>query len=312
MLLLLTLMALTASPDTTRATLPYYPDAIRYAEVEGHRLAYYDSGATGEDTGKPPLLFVHGLGSNLSFWRYNLNAFTARHRVLALDLPGYGLSDKADVDGTMRAFSRAVAGFMDALGIEQAHVVGVSMGGQVAMTLALAAPDRVASLALVSPAGIEQFDAAQATMLKTLFTPEAIQGTPPAMYRQNVMLNFATWDETYAWIIEQRRAQEQRADFPEYATVNAASVAGMLDGPVYDRLGELEMPVLVIYGRGDKLIPNRYLHPEWTTEQVAMAAAEAMPHARIVLLERAGHVLMIERPAAFNEHLRAFLESAMR
>ncbi|NBC18480.1 MAG: alpha/beta fold hydrolase, partial [Bacteroidetes bacterium] len=301
MILTLLLMSLLSPlPDSTEATLPYYPEPIDTTTVGDHDVAYYDAG-TGEET----VLFVHGLGSNLSFWRHNLDAFTDDYRVLALDLPGYGLSDKDDVPGTMAFYADVLSGFLDTLDVAQVHLVGVSMGGQIAMTFALDHPERLGKLVLVSPAGIETFTDEEGLALRMATTPEALQNTPPEQYRMNVALNFDTFDENrHGWIIEQRQALEQRADFPDYAAANARSVAGMLDGPVLDRLDALQTPTLVLFGAGDKLIPNRFLHGDLTTADIAETARTALPNATVEMVDDAGHVLMIERPEAFNARVR--------
>ena len=293
-------MAAPASPDTT--DLPYYPDEVQFVTVEGRDIAFVDDG--GEE---PVLLFVHGLGSNLSIWRENLDAFRETHRVVALDLPGFGRSDKANVPATMPFFADAVAAFLDARDIDRVTYVGVSMGGHVGFTFALRHPDRVDRMALVSPAGIEAFTSQEAATLKTMMTPEAIASTPPARVEQNTALNFHTWSDDYAWIIEQRDSMAQRSDFRSYAIANANAVAGMLDGPVLDRLDSIDVPLLILYGAGDRLIPNPFLHADQTTASVAEAAREALPHADVQLVDEAGHLLMIERPSVFHENLRAFL-----
>lgn len=293
-------MTAPASPDTS--DLPYYPDAVQTVTVEGRDIAFVDDGGDA-----PVLLFVHGLGSNLSIWRHNLDTFDDTHRVVALDLPGFGLSDKANVPATMPFFADTIAAFLDARGIDRVTYVGVSMGGQVGFTFALRHPDRVDRMALVSPAGIESFSSQEAATLKTMMTPEAIAGTPPSRVEQNTALNFHTWRDEYAWIIEQRDSLAQRSDFRSYAVANANAVAGMLDGPVLDRLDQLDLPLLILYGAGDKLIPNRFLHPNQTTATVAETAREALPHADVHLVDEAGHLLMIERPGVFHEKLRAFL-----
>lgn len=270
--------------------------------LNGRELAYLDRGGDG-----PVLLFVHGLDSNLSIWRHNLDAVADTHRVMALDLPGFGRSDKTDVPGTMTFFADTIAAFLEACGIDAVTYVGVSMGGHIGFRFALRHPERVERLALVSPAGVEAFSTQDAAALKTMMTPEAIVSTPPARVQQNVALNFHTWSTDYGWLIEQRDSLMQRSDFREYATANARAMAGMLDEPVRGRLEEIDVPTLILYGAGDNLIPNRYLHPNQTTAAVARAAQSRLPNATVHLVERAGHLLMIERPDVFHDTLRAFL-----
>jgi pimeloyl-ACP methyl ester carboxylesterase len=308
MLTLFLTSLLTVMPaDTTDALLPHYPTPVDTVAVDGRSIVYYDSG-TDEAADAPPILFVHGLGSNMALWRDALSVFGADHRVLALDLPGFGLSGKEDVPGTMPFFADTIAGFLDALGIERVQYVGVSMGGQIGMTLALERPERIARLALISPAGIEQFSAQEAATLKQLTTPQSIQAADSTRVEQSIAVNFGTWAPRFHWLLDQRFQLAERSDFDQYAEANARSVAGMLDGPVIDRISALKMPVLVLFGAQDKLIPNRYLHPTLTTAAVADSARAALPErATVRLIDDAGHLLMLEQPTAFTDALRGFL-----
>jgi pimeloyl-ACP methyl ester carboxylesterase len=288
-------------PATAQDSLPHYPDDVQTTTVDDREIAFVDRGEGA------PLLFVHGLGSNLSLWRETMDAFDDTHRVLALDLPGYGLSGKNDVPATMSFFADVVAGFLDERGLDTVTVVGVSMGGQVGLTLALEAPEQVRRLALVSPAGIEPFTPKEGEALKQATTAEGIITSTDEQVRQNTALNFAEWSDEYAWIIEQRHALSEREDFEAYATANARSVAGMLEGKVRDRLGEIDVPALVLFGAGDKLIPNQYLHADMTTADVAERARETLPNATVKLVDDAGHLLMLERPSVFEEALQSFV-----
>jgi pimeloyl-ACP methyl ester carboxylesterase len=304
MAVLLSLLLLMGStPAPAQDSLPHYPDDVQTTTVDGRSIAFVDRGSG------PPLLFVHGLGSNLSLWRETMDAFDESHRVLALDLPGYGLSGKNDVPATMSFFADIITGFLEERGVDDATVVGVSMGGQVGLTLALEAPEQVRRLALVSPAGIEPFTSKEGEALKQATTAEGIINSTDEQVQQNTALNFANWSDEYAWLIEQRHALSERDDFEAYATANARSVAGMLEGDVRDRLGEIDTPALVLFGAGDRLIPNQYLHGDMTTGDVAERAEETLPNATVRLVDEAGHLLMVERPARFHEQLRTFLNS---
>ena len=293
-----------AAQSTETDPLPHYPDApLETVVVEDDTLAYIDTGGDG-----PPLVLVHGLGSNLSLWRDHIEPLAATHRVVALDLPGFGVSSKHDVSGRMTDFAASVRGVVEALELAPVTYVGVSMGGQIGLTLALETPEVVERLVLVSPAGIETFTDEQAAGMRQMMTPEAIAAADDAAIEQNTVSNFANWSDDYAWLIEQRKAIGERADFAAYARANAASVAGMVNAPVYDRLGEVEHPTLVLYGTGDQLIPNPHLNPQWSTTDIAERAEEALPNAEMHLVEDAGHLLMIEQPETFRERVQAFLE----
>lgn len=105
----------------------------------------------GEDT---PLLFIHGFGGDLSNWMLNQTSLSATRRSVAFDLPGHGGSSKEVGDGKPATFAATAAALLDKLGITQAHIVGHSLGGAIALELAKAFPQKVASLSLIAPAGL--------------------------------------------------------------------------------------------------------------------------------------------------------------
>ncbi len=302
MVVLISLLLLMGStPTTAQDFLPHYPDDVQTTTVDGREIAFVDRGEG------DPLLFVHGLGSNLSLWRETMDAFDDSHRVLALDLPGYGLSGKEDVPATMSFFADIVTGFLNERGLDSVTYIGVSMGGQVGLMVALRHPDRLARLVLVSSAGIEPFTPKEGEALKQATTAEDIVSFTNEQVQKNAALNFAEWSDEYAWLIEQRHALSERNDFEAYAQANARSVAGMLDGDVRGQLGEIEMPTLVLFGAGDRLIPNPHLHADMTTKDVVDRAREGLPNATVRLMDETGHLLMLERPDVFREELRSFL-----
>jgi len=299
-----------AAPDTSEsAMLPFYPENVAMTTVDGREIAYVERPGPSEDA--PVLLFVHGLGSNLSLWRHHVDAFP-EYRVLAMDLPGFGMSGKEDVPATMLFFAESVVGFLDAMDVKTATYVGVSMGGQVGLHVALKHADRLDRIALVSPAGIEMFTEQDAAAIRSMMSAEGIMAASDAQVQQSVALNFHEYTDDYAWLVEQRHAVADRSDFPAYAAANAKAVGGMLDGAVYDKLGAIDLPMLVLFGAGDKLIPNRFLHPEESPETIADAARSAMPDAQVELVENAGHLVMIERPDVFETHLRSFLPATKK
>lgn len=302
MLLLMTMLASPAS-DSLEAFKAPYPAPVDTVLVGDRPIAYHEAG-TGEET----VVLIHGLGSNLALWRETIDPLADHFRVLALDLPGYGLSGKDEVPGTMDFFSDTVVQFMNAHGVDRAHVVGLSMGGQIALTVALDHPERLDRLVLVSPAGIETFTDQQGGALKSVYTPQAILAAPEAALQQNIAMNFASYDpERFGWLLEQRLALTALPDAAAYATANARSVAGMLDAPVAHRLDDIAAPTLVLYGAEDALIPNAMLNPHLTTADVAEEAAERIPNATLDLIKDAGHLPQLEQPEVVNQHLMTFL-----
>lgn len=267
-------------------------------------ISYIDTGK-GENT----IVLVHGLGSNAGFWRYNIPELSKSNRVIAVDLPGYGKSSKDDYPYNMSFFSEALKRFFDELKLKNFYLAGHSMGGQVCITFALAHPEYIKKLILISPAGIESFNQAESNLLKNVFTPENIRLSNKETIIKNISNNFFSWDGKYNWIVEERIKIISAKDFDLYAEANAKSVAGMLDEPTNNFLKNISMPVLIIYGEKDNLIPNKYFHPGLSTGTLFKAGADQIKNCILIPVKNAGHLVYIENPAEVNRIILNFIRN---
>ncbi|WP_266205351.1 alpha/beta fold hydrolase [Pontibacter kalidii] len=298
-----------AKSETIAAADPVF-DGLKYnfpvqqaTLPSGQTIAYVDQGK-----GPQTVILIHGLGSYLPAWNKNIPELSQHYRTIALDLPGYGKSSKDNAQVGMKAYADAVLALMDKLKIEQVVLVGHSMGGQVAITAALQAPERVQKLILAAPAGLETFTEQQKQLFKATVTPESIAKTTPEQIAANVKVNFHQMPADAQFMIEERVEMTKAAQFPDYSKAVAQGVAAMVDEPVYDKLPQLQMPTLILFGENDNLIPNRYLNPSLTTQAVAEIGKERIPNSQVVMLPQAGHMLQFEQPEAFNEAVREFLD----
>jgi pimeloyl-ACP methyl ester carboxylesterase len=281
----------------------YTPMPRKHITVDGVDIAYVDSG--GE---KPPLVFVHGLSSYTSFWEYQLEEFTDTHRVLALDLPGYGASGRPDAPLTPPWYAETIAHWLTALEIEEATVVGHSMGGQIALTLTLEHPERVSALALSAPAGLEKFRPGAARWMKGWWHEGRAMLSGEAEIRRSFTSSvFNRVDEGVERLIEERVRMARHPAFLGTSIAVSRSIAGMLDHPVADRLGEIDKPTLIVFGTRDGLIPNPIFNGG-RTKTVAEQGADAIAGAKLVMIPGAGHTVHHDAPEAFNEALHAFLQ----
>ncbi|MFT5583804.1 MAG: pimeloyl-ACP methyl ester carboxylesterase [Cognaticolwellia sp.] len=282
------------------------PMPIQYTQVQDMRLAYVDSDPTST---KPTLLFVHGLSSYMGFWEYQVPAFTADYRVIAVDLPGYGASDRPDAAYTPPWFAAVLTDFMDGLNLSSVVVVGHSMGGQIALTLALDAPDRVDALVLSAPAGFESFQPGHAAWLKEYWHESRALDTPEENVRTNMTrMVFNHYDPSVERLIEERVRIGRHESFSGTAVAVSRSVAGMVDHPVKDRLTQISVPTLIVFGTADRMIPN----PVFTggrTRSVAEAGQRAIPGSELLMVKGAGHTVHHDAPETFNKALGEFLES---
>ena len=257
----------------------------RTIEVAGQPIAYLRQGEA-EGT---PLVLVHGFGGDLNAWLFNLPSLAETRSVYALDLPGHGKSGKTVAKGSLEALAEDLAGFLAAVGIEDAHLVGHSLGGAVALQLALARPARVASLTLISPAGfgpeinadyVEGFVAAERRkemkgLLQMLFAdPELVSRD-----MINDILKYKRLDGVTA-------ALRTIADavFPD----------GRQAGVLSPRLAELAVPLQVIWGSEDRIVP-------------ASHAADLPEKVRVHLLEEVGHMPQMEAAGEVNRLIHDLL-----
>ncbi|WP_426059768.1 alpha/beta fold hydrolase [Hymenobacter sp. B1770] len=241
-------------------------------------------------------------------WERTLPELSKTARCLAVDLPGYGKSSKGHFPGTMDFYAEVIHHFIQKLRLKKVTLVGHSMGGQIAVTLALKYPADVHKLVLTSPAGFETFTEPEKQQLRSFYTVSSMVSTPAAQVRLNHKYNcYRMPAEVDLWIAERLRMM-QCDDFAQYAQTVVNSMAGMLDGPIFDRLAQVQQPTLVVFGAEDFLIPNRTLHPQLTTAQVAAAGVAQLPHAQQAVLPEAGHFAHYEKAAEFNSMVAAFVK----
>ena len=255
----------------------------------GRRMRYLRLGE-GEGGGIP-IIFVHGFGGDLNGWLFNQPALAERHPTIALDLPGHGGSEKEVGAGDVAALRAALADFMAALGIAEAHLVGHSLGGAAALDLALAEPGRVRTLTLIAAAAlgpeinmdfIEGFVAARRR--KELKPVLALLVHDPA----------AIGREMVEEVLRYKRLDGVAAALE--AIAGAAFAGGLQALRLEHRVAGLEAPVEVIWGRDDRILPAAH----------AEALAATIP---VHLLEGAGHMVHMEKAAEVNALIAALVGS---
>jgi 4,5:9,10-diseco-3-hydroxy-5,9,17-trioxoandrosta-1(10),2-diene-4-oate hydrolase len=278
--------------------------------IDGVNLHYFCGGSG------PPLVLVHGLGSSAAVeFYYNLEPLAAHHRVFAIDLPGFGRSDKPVLEYTIDLFVRAVSDLMACEGIERAAVMGVSMGGRVALGLALDSPEKVERLVLVDALGVgaPRRVLAYSILLTRGLGELTLRGTARALRQMNpaVIRRFWGWylkrpnRVASIWSDERIANHGTLLATPEYRAAYLSalrSIAGMRqlrNGVVVeDRLAELRMPTLLIWGGHDHIFPASH----------ARAAKDRIPNGRLEIFDDSGHTPQMEEPDRFNRVVFDFLQ----
>ena len=294
--------AAAAGPDYGASDSPDWraipwTEHLRALTVAGRRINYAELGA-----GEPPILLVHGLGGRWQNWLETIPRISREHRVVAVDLPGFGLSQMPVEPISIAGYAAALERGIDLLELDRPLDAGNSLGGLVAAELALRHPQRVGSLAFVAaaclaPAELQPRFAQLALLAGGRAASTLLRGSSGAIRRPRARhLLFAGVVRHPTRIATDALCELAGSTRPP-GTV--AALAALSAHDITSELGAISQPAIVLHGRQDMLIPCR------DGERLAATIAGA----QLVILEDTGHMPMVERPVPFN---RALLEFAAR
>ncbi len=247
------------------------------------------------------VLFVHGLSGSWQNWLENLPHFARTHRVVALDLPGFGHSPLPSWPISIESYGRLVHRFCDALEIGDCAIVGNSMGGFIAAEATAADPERFEKLVLVSAAGVSSArlrrrPAETVARMATGSAPLLLRLQQRGMRRPRV--RYATFKGLFEHpellrrelLLEQFHNGAGRPGF-------LPAVQGLVGYDMLDQLDDVEVPTLIVWGRNDHVVPP----------QDAVDYGRHLRNSRTVIFGDTGHVPQLERPVRFNRILETFL-----
>ena len=276
-----------------------WPAHLNRIDIDGTSVNYVD---IGEEHDQRPIVFVHGLSGQWQNWLENIPRFAQERRVVAMDLPGHGLTEMPKDKISIELYGNFVADLCRRLDLTPAVLVGNSMGGFVAAEVAIRAPEVVERLMLLSAAGVSQIDLAHRPVLAAGkaagFLATANVAQKRWIARRPVLRH---------WIMSLivRHPSRIKADAMFEALMKGAdkpgfedALRGTLEYDFRDRIPQIGAPTIVIWGEKDMIIPVKD----------ADAFVSMIEGARKVIIEDTGHVPMFERPAAFNKLLAEFLE----
>lgn len=269
--------------------LPGEPEGASFVEVEQTRTRFIDVGEG------PPVVLLHGFASSLNVWDAVVPALAVDHRVLALDLKGFGWSSRPEGDYSPAAQAALVWAFLEERGVERTAVVAHSWGSSVALQMALEQPERVERIALYDAWVYEE-------QLPSTFVWGRAAGLGEMLFglfykeRPGDKIALAFYDQgliTHEFVEE----IEAQLDRPGTTAAALAAVRGQRYAKVQRRYAQIDVPVLLLWGREDKV----------TTLQMGERLARQLPRAELVVYPRCGHFPMIEAMHASNGDLREFL-----
>ncbi len=271
-----------SSNQSLSAQLVFPPlPQLRSTQVFGQTIKYYDVGSG------PPLLLVHGIGGDADEWAFCFEPLRQSYRVIALDLLGFGRSDKPLIDYTIAGFVEVVEGFLRALKIERAVVLGESLGGWIASAFALKFPERVEKLILVDAAGVWGDIAG---------LPIDVRVSTRAHLREVFHLLF--YDKRLATDLLIDLAYQLHLERGDGHTID--SVLRNQQGGrerLDDAIGQLSVPTLIVWGEQDEMMPlsvGRNLH-------------RLIPGSKLEVIPQCGHLPALEKPGEFAGRVLEFL-----
>ncbi|WP_092668579.1 alpha/beta fold hydrolase [Hymenobacter arizonensis] len=319
--LLLTATTSHAQTAPLNATLDGYeypfPVKILPLKIEGQalRMAYMDVPATASPNGRTVVL-LHGKNFFGAYWRETVKALTgAGFRVVVPDQIGFGKSDKADIHYSFHLLARNTKKLLDTLGVKKAVIVGHSMGGMLATRFALMYPEATEKLVLENPIGLEDYrvgvpfqsvDQAEAGELKS--TEASIRKYHATYYPNGYPAAHDQWLLPLA-------AQTRSPDFAKVARANALTFEMIYQQPVSYEFSRITAPTLLVIGQQDRTVVGKGLikDPKVLAQMgqypaLGRRTAAQIKGAKLMELEKVGHIPHLEAAAQFHRALLGFLQ----
>jgi pimeloyl-ACP methyl ester carboxylesterase len=276
--------------EEVKAAVPHSAYS-RFADIDGVRIHYQEKGAG------PALVLIHGYGSLAYTWKDVFDPLSQKFRVIAMDLKGFGFSDKPEGDYTRRAQAELVIRLLDYLEIDQAVLCGNSMGGQIALTAARYHPQRVSRLILVDSAGLN----AGGTSAAPSFAYWPVIGPALAAVALTSDSMLRAWIKTAYYDPAKLTDESVAAYYRPLATrrgQRAAYLARLQGGryPIEPEISRIQQPTLIIWGAEDQQIPL----------EAGRRLNAMIRGSRLVVFEHCGHVPQEEMPERFVQDVLAF------
>jgi len=256
---------------------------------------YYETQGSGE-----PIVMISGCGADSSEWFSQVPDLSLRYHVITFDNRGTGRSDKPDIPYSMEMMADDVAGLLDSIGIEAAHILGYSMGGVIAQEFALSYPERTLTLILLcaSPAGAPDVLLPESEVMTLMFDPDTITRMTPDEWSRKLLPCMCSQEflDNHPHLVDEVLARQSEHPTPLHGVMR--QVEAMLTAHTYDRLPRIKVPTLVIGGTADRVNPCQNLR----------LLASKIPNAELMILENLGHGMFIEGAEQTNRVILTFLK----
>lgn len=295
-----------------------YPFDVHYLPLnvqgQGLRMAYMD--VQPDDGNGETVVLLHGKNFSGAYWEQTARDLAAAgYRVVMPDQIGFGKSSKApDLQYSFHMLAQNTAALLDALDVEQAHILGHSLGGMLATRFALMYPDRTRSLILANPIGLEDWKRKVPYRTIDDWYQRELNKTFAGIKQYQLESYYdGQWDPAYDRWVEMLAGMTLSPEYPRMARVQARTYDMIFTQPVVYEFDQVKAPTLLIIGQRDRTALGKDMVDAQTRAtlgnypQLGRRTAEAIPNATLVEIEGVGHLPHIEAYPRFIEPLKAFL-----
>ncbi len=271
----------------------------QYVKVGNINTRFWQAGDTGS-----AVVLVHGLGGSIENWEHNLNVLARRHRVYALDLIGHGHTDKLPLIKDLMVLVQLISNFMGTQNIDKATLIGNSLGGGLALALAIQFPEKVEKLVLIDTAGMGREVNIILRLGSVPLLGKLLMGRP-SLQGIEKLLRIIYYDPALV-TPELVKISYELAVLPgasrallsvTHAGINFWGERAKYTKLILNNLGKITAPTLVFWGKQDRVRPVAY----------AQIAASKIPGAKLHIFDKCGHCAMFECPEKFNKLVLDFL-----
>jgi 2-hydroxy-6-oxonona-2,4-dienedioate hydrolase len=261
--------------------------------IGSEQICYYDR-ASGT-----PLVLIHGMFGDFLDWEPVLDPLASSHRVIALDLPGFGGSSKPRGEYSAEFFVSTLHEFFEQLQLSEFILAGNSFGGQIAILYALHYPDSVSKLLLVNSGGFRESTTEEKALLEPRFSEAALAALTPEINAFLFGGVFTKASKASIRYLEKQNRKLHWRDYPDYAYALSKSISLSLSTYLLDRLPELRCPTLLVWGENDQVLP---------VAQAELALTQ-LRSGQLKIIPGCGHAPQLECPTEFLRSIQPFLSS---
>jgi pimeloyl-ACP methyl ester carboxylesterase len=258
---------------------------LKFTKIDNLLVRYLDKNKSGI-----PLLLLHGLGGSIESWSNNINFLSTKFRIISLDLPGFGLSDKPKISYSIKFYVSFLEKFIKRIKINHLFIIGSSLGGHIAVEFALKNREMVDKLILISPAGSLPKSFKGTRELKRYITIVNARSSRD-IGRILTSIDTSMANPSYA------ETMYKRLSLPGAKEAFISALKGSATAQRYNnQLEKIDTSMLLIWGKKDRMIPLKFIRP-------------FMEHgnSRIIIIENCGHRPHVENPRLFNKVVKDFL-----